>query len=65
MCTVKLRYKNKIARCTFFIVPGNGPAMLGMSDIELLGILKMMFDVVERTQRDRRFTPELWNHPLI
>ena len=44
VCTVKLRLK--IARCMFFVVPGDGSALLGMSDIEFLGILKITCGVV-------------------
>ena len=40
VCSVKLRHK--VARCRFFVVPGNSPALLGMHDIELLGILRIM-----------------------
>ena len=44
---VKLRCKDKVARCRFFIVPGDGPALLGTTDIELLGIVKITYEVVE------------------
>ena len=43
MCTVKLRHKGKIARCRLFLVPGDGPVLLGMPDKEFLGILKTMW----------------------
>ena len=50
VCTVKLSHKDKIARCRFFVVsfvmPGDGPTLLGMPDIELLGILKLTCDVM-------------------
>ena len=39
VCAVRLRHKDKIAICRLFVVPGDGPALLGMSDIELLGIM--------------------------
>ena len=55
VCTVKLRYKDKITRYRFFVVPGDGPALLGMPEIELLGILKIMCDVIEGQQADRNF----------
>ena len=42
MCTVRLRYRDKIAKCRFFVVPGDGPVLLGMPGIELLDILKVM-----------------------
>ena len=36
-----------MARCRFFIVPGDGPALLGMPDVKLLDILNTSFEVVE------------------
>ena len=38
VCIVRLRHKDKTARCRFFVVPGDNPALLGMFDIKLLGI---------------------------
>ena len=55
MCTVKLRHKNKIARCRFFVVPADSQTLLGMPDIELLQILKIMCEVVEGQQADKKF----------
>ena len=55
MCTEKLRHKDQIARCRFLVVSGGGPALLEMPDIELLSILKIMCDVVEGQQADRKF----------
>ena len=34
-------HKNKQLACKLFAVPGNGAALLGMSDIELLDILSI------------------------
>ena len=44
---VRLKHNDKIVRCTFFVVPGDGQALLGMPDIELLDILKIMCEVEE------------------
>ena len=41
MCSVKLNYKDECVKCRFFAVPGDGPVLLGMPDIELLSILKI------------------------
>ena len=54
VCIVKLRHKNKIAKCRSFVVPGDDPALLGMPDIEL-GIMKIMFDIIEDQQADKKF----------
>ena len=59
MCSVKIRHKDKVARCRFFVVPGDGPALLGMPDIKLLSILMIMFNVTEDQQTSRKFdSPE-------
>ena len=39
MCTVKIRHKDKCVKCRLFVIPDDGSALLGMSDIELLSIL--------------------------
>ena len=48
-----------VARCRFFAVPCDGPMLLGMPDIELLGILKITCDVVEDQQVGRKFDLEI------
>ena len=55
MYKVKLRHIDKVAIYRFFVVLEDSPGLLGMPDIELLGILKIMFDVVEGQQADRKF----------
>ena len=36
-------------------MPDNGPALLRMSDIELLGIIRDMFETIDRKTTDRKF----------
>ena len=36
-------------------MPGDGPVLLGMPDIKLLNLLKIMCEVVEGQQPDRKF----------
>ena len=36
-------------------MPGDGPVLFGMYDIELLGIPQIMCDVIEGQQEDRKF----------
>ena len=57
VCTVRLRHKDKIARCRFFIVPGDSPVLLGMPDLELLDVLKITCKILEGQQADRTFNP--------
>ena len=54
MCTVRLRHTDKTARCRFFVVPGDGPTLLGMPYAELLGILNIMCEVVGDQHADRK-----------
>ena len=58
VCMIKLRHKDMIARCRFFVVPGHGPALLGIPDTEFLGILKIMCNVPEGQQTDRKYDSE-------
>ena len=59
MCTGILRHKYKIARCEFFEVSWECQGLLGMPDIELLGMLKIMCEEVGGWQADRQFNPQL------
>ena len=43
--TVRLRHKDKNAKCRFFVMSADNPALLEMPDIELLNILKKMCEV--------------------
>ena len=45
VCSVMIRHKNKL--CSFFVVPGGGLSLLGMPDIEILGILSVQFSTTE------------------
>ena len=43
MCTVHIKFKNIKKRCIFFVVPGNGQALLGMPDMVACNII--IFDI--------------------
>ena len=58
MCTVRLRHTNKIARYGFFVVQADSLVLLGMFDMEMLGILKIMCKVVGGQQVDRKFNSQ-------
>ena len=58
VCSVQLRYKDKAVRCRFFVVPGDGPALVGMLGIKLLGLLKIACQVLDQQQADRNFNPQ-------
>ena len=38
-CSIWIRHNDKCVKCGFFVVPGDGATLLGMPDIELLGII--------------------------
>ena len=54
ICSVWLKHKDNVVRCRFFVVPGNGPALLGMLDTELLELLKIMSKVLNQQQVGRK-----------
>ena len=38
-CTAIIRFKNFKKKCVFFVVPGNGQALLGLPDTVALNII--------------------------
>ena len=59
VCTAKLMHNDKVARCRFLVVPGDRPALFGMPDTEELDILKIMHEVVNGQQTDRKVDPQI------
>ena len=53
-CTVIISYKNNRRKCEFFVVPGNGQALLGMQNTAALNIINVNIDSIEPevTQRE-------------
>ena len=43
-CAVTINFKDNRKRCVFFIVPGNGQALLGMPDTAALKIININID---------------------
>ena len=54
-----LRHKDKVARCRFFVVPGDFPALLELQDIKVLAILEIMCEVVNGQQVGRKFDSQI------
>ena len=52
---MRLRHKENHATYRFFIVPRDSLALLGMQDIELLNILKIMCEVIGDPHESRKF----------
>ena len=47
MCEVVIKFKNIKKRCVFFVVPGNGQVLLGMSDIAALKLININIDSIQ------------------
>ena len=39
--------------CSFFVVPGNGQALLGLADIEILNILSVSWNIICTEKADK------------
>ena len=46
-CMVHIKFKNLKKRCIFFVVPGNGQALLGMPDTAVLNIINLNIDSIQ------------------
>ena len=49
---MKIENNNKFKICSFFVVPGNGKALLGMPDIETLGTLTITCNTMDTKEGD-------------
>ena len=47
MCAVYIKFKNVKKRCIFFVVPGNGQALLGMPGMTALNIINLNIDSIQ------------------
>ena len=47
MCTVKIEHNNKQKCVHFVVMPGNGQALLGMPDIEVLNIININVNTID------------------
>ena len=46
-CAVLVKFKNLKKQCVFFVVPGNGQALLRMPDMAALNIINLNFDSIQ------------------
>ena len=59
-----IKYKDKQKLCIFFVVPGNGPALQRIMDIEMLDILNLKCSTVDnRNKTKRSMNSELKRNP--
>ena len=54
-CTVSIRHNDKCVKHRFFVIQGNGPALLRMPDIELLSIIRVMCETTDNKTTGRKF----------
>ena len=47
MCVVVITFKSIKKRCVFFVVPGNGQVLLGMSDTATLRLININIDSIQ------------------
>ena len=47
MCKAHIKFKNIKKRCLFFVVPGNGQALLGMPNMSALNIINLNIDSIQ------------------
>ena len=47
MCAVVIKFKNIKKTCVFFVVPGNGQALLGMPDTAALKLININIDSIQ------------------
>ena len=45
--SVRIGHNDKCIECRFFVVPDNGPALLGMPDVELLSIIRVICEALD------------------
>ena len=58
MWAVRLRHKDKTAKCRFIVVPGDGRPLPGMPDFKVLDILKIMCEMMGDPHKSRVFDPQ-------
>ena len=49
-CMVELEHKNNTKKHYFFVVPGNGQALLAMPDIDVLDVIKINIHAIGAEQ---------------
>ena len=55
-CSVVIENNNKCKNYIFFVVPGDGDAILGMADIELLNLLQINCNIIGTKKEEKGMT---------
>ena len=64
-CTVQIKFKNITKRCTFFVVPGNGQALLGMPDTMALNLINLNVDSIQTLAAECKTNKKQETHTSI
>ena len=64
-CTVHIKFKNIKKRCIFFVVPGNGQALLGMPDTVACNIINLNIDSIQAVTLECRTNRRQETHTNI
>ena len=64
-CMVHIKFKNIKKRCVFFVVPGNGQVLLGMSDMVALNIINLNIDAIQAVTPECKTNREQETHTSI
>ena len=63
VCTERLRHKGKNCQIEILLVPQDSPFLLGMQDIKLLDILKVLCEMMEDPDESRKLNLRQCRHP--
>ena len=55
---VKITHNDKCVKCRFFVVPADGPALLRISDNELLDIIRVICETIDNKTTSRKLDPQ-------
>ena len=62
---VQIKLKKITKRCTFFVVPGNGQALLGMPDTAALNLINLNIDSIQTLAAECKANKEQETHTGI
>ena len=65
MFAVQIKFKNIKKRCTFFVVPGNGQALLGMPDTMVLNLINLNIDSIQILTAECKTNKEWETHTSL
>ena len=65
MCTVQIKFINITKQFTFFVVPGNGQALLVMPDTMALNLIKLNIDSIQTIAAECKTNNEQEIHTSI